>query len=212
MKTLKNSMIVALLLLATTTFSQTEELEFDVYAASATNASQYLLADDVSLRDCPAAQCEQLTTITIGTIVRLLAKSDSQQVINGVCRRWYKITMGPQVGWIWGGLIAQKTMISKADPEVKLMIGESGLDAQSNKKYQIRAVKNGVELDRMVFISNSLDYTQIRLKSDLNTGDVIQLVTLGKNNVQDMRYVVWNGTNLQYESLLTEARQHQKTP
>ncbi len=126
MKTLKNTqenktmfnpkrivqslLIVAVLFIASDVFSQTKEVEFDVYTTSAAKASKYLLADNVALRDCPSVQCEQLTTINIGTNVRLLAKSNVPHTINGIKSRWYKVKMGPQIGWIWGGMISQKTM------------------------------------------------------------------------------------------------------
>ena len=98
MKTLKNTqkesstmsrifqalLVVAVCFIASDVFSQTKEVEFDVYTNSATKATKYLLADDVALRDCAAVQCQQLTTINIGTNVRLLAKSKTPQTINGI--------------------------------------------------------------------------------------------------------------------------------
>lgn len=180
MKTLKNSIMIGILLITTTMLSQNQEVEFDVYSNSAAKASNYLLADNVVLRDCPATQCEQLTTIKIGTYVRLLAKSDTPQTINDVCSRWYKVKMGPQVGWIWGGLIAQKTMASAVDTEIKFLFGEAGEDANSQKQYQIRAVKNGEEVDKIVFKSYALTASQVQLESgkDANsTKDIFRMTT-----------------------------------
>lgn len=165
MKTLKNSMMIGILLIASTMMSQNQEVEFDVYSSSAAKASRYLLADDVALRDCPSAQCEQLTTLNIGTNVRLLAKSETPQTINDICSRWYKVKIGPQIGWIWGGLIAQKTMISHVDNETKFVFGEAGENINSQKQYQIRAVKNGLEVDRIIFKSYALVASQVELKS-----------------------------------------------
>lgn len=190
MKTLKNSMIVGTLLIATTMMSQNQEVEFDVYSTSAAKASHYLLADDVSLRDCPSAQCEQLTTLNIGTYVRLLAKSENPQTINDVCSRWYKVKMGPQIGWIWGGLISQKTMTSAVDPEVKFVFGEAGEDANSQKKYQIRAVKNGVELDRIVFKAYAILAKAVSIdsaKQDVPTQDIIRMSPTASEDI----LVVW---------------------
>lgn len=190
MKTLKNSMIVGILLIATTMMSQNQEVEFEVYSNSATKASRYLLADNVVLRDCPAAQCEQLTTLKIGTYVRLLAKSESPQTINNVCSRWYKVKMGPQIGWIWGGLIAQKTMASNVDAGTKFLFGEVGEDASSQKQYQIRAVKNGVELDKIVFKCYALSASQVQLdpgKEANPTKDSIRINTGGSEDL----VVIW---------------------
>lgn len=186
MKTLKNSMTIGILLIVTTMMSQNQEVEFDVYSNSAAKASRYLLADNVVLRDCPAAQCEQLTTLKIGTYVRLLAKSESPQTINDVCSRWYKVKMGPQIGWIWGGLIAQKTMASNSDGETKFLFGEAGEDSNSQKQYQLRAVKNGTELDRIVFKSYALLASQVKLESGKEenlTQDVIRMTSDAQNDI-----------------------------
>ncbi|MGJ8591503.1 MAG: hypothetical protein ACSHXF_03085 [Aquaticitalea sp.] len=190
MKTLKNSMIVGILLIATSMLSQTQEVEFDVYSNSAAKASRYLLADDVVLRDCPATQCEQLTTIKIGTYVRLLAKSETPQTMNDVCSRWYKVKMGPQVGWIWGGLIAQKIMVSNVDSETKFLFGEAGEDINSQKQYQIRAIKNGMEMDKIVFSSYALTASQLQLESGKDahaTKDIFRM----SSTYEDDRFITF---------------------
>jgi len=147
-KVLKSCLVIIVLLMAENLFAQ-EEVEFDLYKNSAEKASRYLMADDVALRDCASVHCEQLTTINIGTNVRLLDKSQMPQTINGVKSRWYKIKMGPQVGWIWGGLISQKTLVSQVNPKIKFVFGEAGIDYKGYKRYQIRAVKNGQEIDKI---------------------------------------------------------------
>ena len=176
MKTLQQSLIWMLLLGASTLWAQNQEVEFDIYTTSAAKASRYLLADEVALRDCPSAQCEQLTTLRIGTYVRLLAKSESPQTINDVCSRWYKIKMGPQIGWIWGGLISQKTMVSHADPEVKFVFGEAGVDGLSRKQYQIRAIKDGEELDRVLFRAYALAPSHVNL--EINAADGSEILAI----------------------------------
>jgi hypothetical protein len=216
MKTLKNTqenkatstskrvvqslLIVAVLSIASDVFSQTKEVEFDVYTTSVSKASKYLLADDVALRDCPSVQCEQLTTINIGTNVRLLAKSTSSQTINGVKSRWYKVKMGPQVGWIWGGMISQKTMLSNANPEIKYVFGEAGFDYKGNKQFQIRALKNGVQIDKIVFQSEQLDYNDVSLmnqKDDKSKVDVIALSGDNKTKASDTAsYIVFQNNKL----------------
>lgn len=164
-------MILAMLFIASDIYAQNQEVEFEVYTNSAAKASQYLLGDDVALRDCASVHCEKLTTISIGTHVRLLAKSEHSQIINGVTSRFYKIKMGPQVGWIWGGLISQKTMVSQMNPEIKYMFGEAGVDYKGYKRFQIRAVKNGEEIDK------------IYVKSEFLTHDLVSII-----NKQDNTY------------------------
>lgn len=171
-------MILAMLCIASDLYAQNQEVEFDVYTNSATKASQYLLGDDVAFRDCASVQCEKLATIAIGTNVRLLAKNETPQIINGITSRFYKIKMGPQVGWIWGGLISQKTMVSQMNPEIKFVFGEAGVDYKGYKRFQIRAVKNGIELDKIFVKSETLNHGLVSIinKQDNTYGaDVITL-------------------------------------
>jgi len=222
MKTLKNTqenktmsipkriiqslLIVAVLFIASDVFSQTKEVEFDVYTTSVTKASKYLLADDVALRDCPSVQCEQLTTINIGTNVRLLAKSSAPHTINGVKSRWYKVKMGPQVGWIWGGMISQKTMVSNTNPELKFVFGEAGYDFKGNKQLQLRALKNGVQVDKIVFKSERLNHDDISLmnqKDDTSKIDVIALSdTKKRNTIDGTSYIIFKNNKFKKTNTL----------
>jgi len=184
------------------------EVEFDVYANSAAKASRYLLANDVSMRDCASQNCTKLTTIRIGTNVRLLAKSKTAETINGVTSRWYKVKMGPQTGWIWGGLIAQKTMISHLDPEVKFLFGEAGKDVKGNKRYQIRAVAEGVELDKIIVAAENISHKTLSLlrnsKADYNF-DVIRLTDDAETGIpykNDRNYVVFINDTFKQTSTL----------
>ncbi|WP_456441992.1 hypothetical protein [Psychroserpens sp.] len=212
-KTMSNSkrivqslLIAAVLLIASDVFSQTKEVEFDVYTTSATKASKYLLADNVTLRDCPAVQCEQLTTINIGTNVRLLAKSETPHTINGIKSRWYKVKMGPQVGWIWGGMISQKTMVSNTNPEIKFVFGEAGFDYKGNKQFQVRALKGGVQVDKIVFKSKRLNHDDVSLMNQKDAKskiDVITLNTAKKSRIVDTAsYIVFKNNKLQKTSTL----------
>ena len=223
MKTLKNTqehktstinrifqtlLITAVLLIASDVFSQTKEVEFEVYTTSATKASKYLLADDVALRDCASVQCEQLTTITIGTNVRLLAKSSIPHTINGVKSRWYKVKMGPQVGWIWGGMISQKTMVSTTNPEVKFVFGEAGFDYKGNRLFQVRAIKNGAQVDKIVFQSKDINHNEISLlnhKETQSNSDVIALNDAEKSaSAETKSYIVFKNNKFQKTNTLAE--------
>ncbi|MCK7590571.1 SH3 domain-containing protein [Subsaxibacter sp. CAU 1640] len=194
MKTLKNSIAIILLLFACNAGAQNQEVQFDIYTTSAAKASRYLLADDVALRDCPSAQCEQLTTLKIGTYVRLLAKSETPQTINDVCSRWYKVKMGPQVGWIWGGLIAQTALTSTTDPEVKFFFGEAGNTIGSQTQYQIRAVKGGEELDRIVFTSSTVMPNAVSLAYDEVMYPTQDLIEISPAYTDNLMIVFENGS------------------
>ena len=228
MKTLKNTknrteqtlsrifqslLVVAMLFIASDVFGQTNEVEFEVYTNSKANASQYLLGDDVALRDCASVHCEKLTTINIGTRVRLLAKSENAQTINGVKSRFYKIKMGPQTGWIWGGLISQKTMVSQINPEIKFVFGEAGVDYKGYKRFQIRAVRNGAEIDKIFVKSETLNHELVSLldkKDNTYSTDVISLCNNEGENcdvTKSASYVVFKNNKLMQTSSLAALQQ-----
>nr|WP_321233888.1 hypothetical protein [uncultured Psychroserpens sp.] len=206
-------MILAMLFIASDIYAQTNEVEFDVYSNSVTNASQYLLGDDVALRDCASVHCEKLTTLNIGTNVRLLAKSEMPQTINGVTSRFYKIKMGPQIGWIWGGLISQKTMVSQINPEIKFVFGEAGVDYKGYKRFQIRAIRNGTEIDKIFVKSETLHHELINLidKQDNTYGtDVIALCTNEGEScdvTESSAYIVFKDNKLMQTSNLAALEQ-----
>ncbi|WP_290698303.1 SH3 domain-containing protein [Lacinutrix sp.] len=207
MKILKNIITALVLLITVNVFAQNTEVVFDTYVnATASQSSKYLLANNVALRDCPATQCQKATTLPIGMKVRLLEKSECPVTINGVTSSFYKVKVGPDTGWIFGGLISQKTMKSTADPSIMFVFGEKGVtgsnDDDITNNYQIRAVKNGVEIDRLTIDSQGLDYanvTNIGNKGLENVDDVISLSLYNGETCdaeENTLYVVWEGNTL----------------
>jgi len=183
MKTLKNSILALVLLVTANVFAQNQEVVFQTTDLSpASESTKYLLADDVALRDCPTTFCQKITTIAIGTKVRLLEKSEINETIDNVTSRWYKVKLGPDTGWIWGGLIAQETLASNVDTGVKFVFGEQSFDTsfsfENEKRYQVRAIKNGVEVDKIVLTGHEFDVLNAKnvARKDIETGaDVISL-------------------------------------
>jgi hypothetical protein len=202
-----------MLFIASDIFGQSNEVEFEVYSNSIADASQYLLGDDVALRDCASVQCEKLTTLNIGTNVRLLAKSETPQTINGVTSRFYKIKMGPQVGWIWGGLISQKTMVSQMNPEIKFVFGEAGVDYKGFKRFQVRAVKNGTEIDKIFVKSETLRHDLINLIGKQDNTYGTDVITLCNNEgescdvTNSATYIVFKNNKLMQTSSLAALEQ-----
>lgn len=113
----------------------------------------YLLADRVMLRECPSTTCKTLAQLGIAQRLVLLEQSENIDTLNGLSSRWYRVETPAGKGWLWGGFIAQYAFGSYADPDVKFLAGlEKNVRDENGRpiRYmQIRAVKNGKELQRL---------------------------------------------------------------
>ena len=123
--------------------------------------------------------------------------------------------MGPDTGWIFGGLISQATIISKANPQVKFVFGEAsvrGIQTPSTeRRYQIRAVKNGVEQDRIVFTSQQLFPEDIKNLGSEYLEKVDDILCLNGQNGESCGvnngtlFIVWKDHKLYKETNLVTA-------
>jgi len=197
-KKFKTGLLAIVLLIAGNAFSQTQELRFNTvedHTFSEGIGYEYLLANNVRLRDCPSTQCTAITTIKIGTQLRLLKSTENQEVINGVTSNWYKVKLGPDTGWVWGGMIAKTVLKSKTDPNVKFAFGlDSFNEAEFADQYQIRAYKNGVQMDKITIKSPTLNALVAQKIEREHLNDVIRLQapTTGKlGNTTKAIYIVW---------------------
>ncbi len=211
-KILRTSIVIALLLLIPNLFAQTQELRFDTiedHSYADGIGYEYLLADNVRLRDCPSTQCTAITTIKIGTQLRLINSNETQEVINGVTSSWYKVKLGPDTGWIWGGMIAKNVFKSKNDPNVKFAFGLDRFNEQEfADQYQIRAYKNGVQIDKITIKSNTVNALMAKKIEKENLNDVIclQTPTVGSfGNATKPIYIVWEGNSFKKVSSLSAA-------
>lgn len=117
-------------------------------------SKQYVLADKVNLRTGPSKNDKVVEQLHIGQEVVVLERSIAVEEINGIKSHWYKIKTSSQIGWLWGGLIAQVAFGSQTKAEVKFVFGLSKIVEEEEAKvfyYQIRAFKGKQELDRIVF-------------------------------------------------------------
>lgn len=123
----------------------------------------YVLGDSVALRESPGVKGRLLARLPIGTPVRLLRKSDTTDVLRGFSSHWYEVEGELGRGWIWGGLIAQEVAGSQDNAAVKFLGGyhhAEGPEPHAGDRqyyYQIRAVRQGRELDKIVLRSFSYD-------------------------------------------------------
>ncbi len=211
-KILRTSIFIAILLLVSNTFAQTQELRFNTiedHTFSEGIGYEYLLANNVRLRDCPSKQCTAITTVKIGTQLKLIKSSEAPEVINGITSSWYKVKLGPDTGWIWGGMIAKDIFKSKTDPNVKFAFGLDRFnEEQFADQYQIRAYKNGVQIDKITVKSNTVTALIAQKIDRENLNDVIRLQapTAGSfGNDTKAIYIVWEGNKFKKIANLTAA-------
>lgn len=205
MKNLKKSIPFICLFLVAKMFGQTVP---EVHFATMDNATpieevsyEYLLAHRVHLRENPSLKSKKLAVLNIGTRLALWEKSDNYEELNGIKSHWYQVSIGKAKGWIWGGLIAQKTFGSQANYGVKFVYGFESVKTNEagvlEKKHQIRAFKNGRQIDKIVFDGHESIPLEIRNIGNKGLFNVEDIITL---NVPDAEsdtyigkmYIFWN--------------------
>src|SRR5688572_7302430 len=89
------------------------------------NATCYLIADNVNVRESASSKGKIVTNIPIGTEVKILKKADETLKLNGFETNWYKVEFKAQdkiqSGYVWGGLIADDWVTCKSDESIRFM-------------------------------------------------------------------------------------------
>lgn len=204
MKKVTNALIIGLFAMVNL-FGQTKpEIRFETMNVDTPIEElsyHYLLAHKVFLRAKPSLKAKRLGVLDIGTRMIVREESEHSQEINGIKSNWYRVSVGDASGWVWGGMIAQKAFGSGADYQVKFVYGlESNTISEAGvpyTKYQIRAFKNGVQLDKVVLDSLSAfpaDVRNIGNKGLFNVEDIItlDLADLNTGHTVGKSYVFWN--------------------
>ncbi|WP_405382924.1 SH3 domain-containing protein [Maribacter sp. LLG6340-A2] len=204
MKNVKKSALFLCLFAMVNVFAQKEQVEFEVMDKEIPAEEltyEYLLAHKVFLREKPSVRSKKVTLLDIGTKMVLWEKSLYAKEIDGIKSHWYRVTTGDQTGWVWGGMIAQKSFGSIADNQVKFVYGyESSTKNEAGvieTAYQLRAFKNGQQLDKIVF--DSLYATPVHIENHgslglFNVEDVITVDLADADTGYQIgkSYVFWN--------------------
>lgn len=119
---------------------------------------KYLIADSVSLRAQPSATGKFLKALPVGTKLEVLERKKKDTLrVNGIYSNWYKVKTATDIGWVWGGFIAQSVLGSNEDPKVNFLVGydhvEEIVENEGKIKYtyyipyiQVRAIKEGKQV------------------------------------------------------------------
>ncbi len=205
MKNLKKSALILCLFAFSKMFAQNApEVQFEIMSIETPVEElsyEHLLAHKVFLREKPSLKGKKVAVLDIGTKLVLREKSLYDTEINGIKSNWYRVNTGDQTGWIWGGMIAQKAFGSEADYKVKFVYGyesstinEMGV---AETKYQLRAFKNGFQLDKIVLDSLAAVPSEIMNIGNKGIFNVEDIITLGLVDTKSGReigksYIFWN--------------------
>jgi len=188
--------------------------------------NSYVLADDVLLRSGPGSEFKVVESLSIGSVVKLLAQDTSTLSLNGVNSYWYSAALENGTrGYVWGGLVAQNQFGSSQPGGVKFFLGleklvKEEVTDESGNTYddvvfytQIRAVENGKEIAKFSVKNN---YQTFDLSAVESYGyGTTNLGPSGLSNVNDIIrlhvpcrggcgcttgdvYVVWDGAKFHY--------------
>ena len=162
---------------------------------------EYLMGHRVYLRESPSLKSKKMDVLDIGTRLTLKEKSENATVINGVKSNWYCVSVGQTEGWVWGGMIAQKTIGSEANYDIKFVYGLESITVNKEgvleAKHQIRAYKDGRQIDKIVFdghTSSPLEFRNIGNKGLFNVEDILafQIPDAEKGSAKGEMYIFWN--------------------
>lgn len=205
MKSLKKSILVLSLFAFVKMFGQTApEVVFETVDRNTPIEEityNYLLAHKVFLREKPSLKAKKLTILNIGTQLILREESPNSEEIEGIKSKWYRVETEAETGWVWGGMIAQKAFGSDADYEVKFVYGYESHVARDTgvveTKYQFRAFKNGMQVDKIVLDSLAAvpgQITNLGSKGLFNVEDIIAVDLLDPKTGADIgkSYIFWN--------------------
>lgn len=88
-------------------FAQSEDQRIVSYDYTFKDGStEYLYGDNVVFRSEPSSSSKAIDTLSIGSEVKIVRKTDNVSSINGLDWNWYKVKVGRKSGYILGGLIA----------------------------------------------------------------------------------------------------------
>jgi hypothetical protein len=119
----------------------------------------WVAADNVNLRQTASSQAAVVAVLPVATPVKILSKSDKSFIINGLSAHWFEIqTPTLQKGYIWGGYLSGLYVRAMSDTTLYFMVSLAS-QVKEKAQAQIRAIRKGQEIARMVFeIHSNIDY------------------------------------------------------
>lgn len=144
---------------------------------------EYTLMGTVVLRDEPANSGRKVAALYPGTPVLIDSASTDTAVANGIRSVWYRVEANKQLGWVWGGLLAQGTAGSHADPTVKFIGGLESIAPFTDTttvryRYRLIAVRDGKQLDMIILPSFAWGFGLLTAQGDRGLSNVDDVLFL----------------------------------
>lgn len=103
-------------------------------------SKEWLYGDKVVLRENPNSAAKALDTLSIGSEVVIVRKTEERSSVNGLDWNWYKVKVGRKTGYILGGLIALDRVKFENITYLVTVAGvENSSDDWSYVDYKVRA-------------------------------------------------------------------------
>ncbi|TGL45254.1 SH3 domain-containing protein [Leptospira perdikensis] len=146
----RNLLCILLVLLFSPVFS---ENHWDGYIHEKTIKSTYrIFGDNVNLRESDNLKAKVKKKLSMGAVVTILAKTNQIMEQDSVKEYWYQVQSEKDIGYIWGGLIADYSFplehntilcrnlgVKRRSLELKLIQGDKLL---SQTKWEVGAISN----------------------------------------------------------------------
>ena len=134
-------------------FGQTTYTPDDYNYSFSEGSYQYLIADDVNIRLGPSTKTSIVSTLPIGSRLKIIEKLTYRYTYNNISFPWYKVSFildnREKIGYIVGGFIAQEYHIENYNKEIIFLSGLSKYYPDGKIKYQIRVAKQNKEIDKI---------------------------------------------------------------
>lgn len=215
---MRTLLLLILLSLNINLFAQEEYVNYadgtTTYHEFEEGQESYLLADNVNVRSSTSTTSTVVANLPIGTKVKIIEKSRAKLRLNGFKTNWYKISFkssnNVSTGYVWGGLIAEGTIVSAKDTDILFMYGVASLKANAEGKFpekllkiQLRACKENKELSRISIDSDgSLNiYHWLGNRGNRGLNKVEDIIEFGESEqacagMNAYHIVFWDGKDL----------------
>ncbi|MBU0488367.1 MAG: SH3 domain-containing protein [Bacteroidetes bacterium] len=132
---------------------------------------QYLVADEVNIRDKPSADGAKVAVLPIADSVKILEKTDEVFTLRGYETNWYKIEFldngTSKTGYVWGGMLARSVAFDSDGLIFLCGIYGMGEEEWHPYKMQIRVANKNKQVDMITFeIYRDFGGIEFRLQED----------------------------------------------